>query len=142
MKHQIFTFLFVVSGFCAKAQLYVQGGVGMAERRIPGGELGMGYAQKKVTFSASYFALLNPRATTQEPLLVNIKSGYKLTKAWHIYGGIVRQIRSSVDKGTNTSSWIAGLEYNSKEFKKGRFYYSANYIPSYFFVTMGMKFNY
>jgi hypothetical protein len=142
MKKKIVTGIFVMLAFAAKAQFYAQGGLGMAERRIPGAELGVGYAQKKVTFSASYFALFNPRATTQEPLLVNVKSGYKITKAWHVYGGIVRQVRSSVDKGTNTSSWIAGIEYNTKEFKKGRFYYSANYIPSYFFVTVGMKFNY
>jgi hypothetical protein len=122
------------------SQAYVQAGAGIATGAEVrgGGELHVGYAFKKTTFSAGYFAQIDDAA----PLLVNFQAGYKLNKAVRVYGGYVRKHQSSAIKSVNSNSWIAGVEYNTKRFKRGNFYYSANYIPSYFFVCLGMKFNY
>lgn len=127
--------LFAATGY---AQMFVQAGGGVTSHGNAGADLSVGYAAKKTTFTAGYFALLD----NDQPLLLNVQAGYKLTKAVRIYGGYVRKQVSANIKSLNTNSWIAGVEYNTKRFMKGNFYYSANYIPNYFFATVGMKFNY
>ncbi|RXK58953.1 hypothetical protein ESA94_16340 [Lacibacter luteus] len=122
----------------ARSQVYVQAGGGITTNGTGGGDLSIGYAAKKTTFSVGYFALID----NSEPLLLNVQGGYKINKAWRVYGGYVRKQVSANVKSMNTNSWLAGVEYNTKRFKKGNFYYAANYIPHYFFVTVGMKFNY
>ncbi len=120
------------------AQMFVQAGGGVTTHGNAGADLSVGYAAKKTTFTIGYFALLD----NDQPLLLNVQTGYKLTKAVRVYGGYVRKQVSANIKTLNTNSWITGVEYNTKRFKRGNFYYSANYIPDYFFVTVGMKFNY
>ncbi len=138
MKQTIFIFLLLLSGGLSYGQVYFQGGVGLAKQANFGGDMSVGYTIKKTTLSTGYFAIFNP----EQPVFFSLKAGQKLTDAFHVYAGVVRVQRSSVHKELNTHSWIAGIEYNTKNFQKGRFYYSANYVPSYFFVCMGMKFNY
>ena len=138
MKQTILLGFFLMIGSLTYSQIYVQGGVGLAKQGNIGGDLALGYSMGKTTISSGYFAMLNP----EQPVFLNVKVGQKLTDALHLYGGFVRIQRSSVLKQTNTNSWIAGIEYNTKKFQKRRFYYSANYVPSYFFVCIGMKFNY
>lgn len=130
-----FCLLFVLSG---NAQVFVQAGGGVTSRGNAGADLSVGYAAKKTTLTVGYFALLD----NDQPLLLNMQAGYKITNAVRVYGGYVRKQVSANIKSLNTNSWIAGVEYNTKRFMRGNFYYSANYIPNYFFATVGMKFNY
>ena len=132
--------LFLFSTIVASAQVYVQAGAGLVtgENVGAGGELSVGYVYKKTTFSTGYFAQISDAT----PLLFSFQAGYKVNKAVRIYSGYVRKHLSAQLKSANSNSWIAGVEYNGKRFKKGNFYYSANYIPNYFFATVGMKFNY
>jgi|GEM_PF-2764077 len=120
------------------AQMFVQAGAGVTTHGNAGADFSVGYGAKKTTFTVGYFALLD----NDQPLLLNVQAGYKLTKAVRVYGGYVRKQVSANFKTLNSNSWITGIEYNTKRFKRGNFYYSANYIPDYFFVTVGMKFNY
>lgn len=138
MKQTILIFFLLLSSGLSYGQIYFQGGVGLAKQANFGGDMSVGYTLKNTTISTGYFAIFNP----EQPVFFSLKAGQRLTDAIHLYGGVVRVQRSSVHKELNTHSWIAGIEYNTKSFQKGRFYYSANYIPSYFFVCMGMKFNY
>ena len=133
----ICVFMFVISA--VRSQVYLQAGAGVTTHGNAGADLQAGYSfKKKTTFGIGYFALID----NDQPLLLNVQAGYKLTKAVRMYGGYVRKQTSTSHKTANTNSWIAGVEYNTKRFKKGNFYYSANYIPNYFFVCVGMKFNY
>ena len=120
------------------SQMFVQAGGGVTTNGNAGADLSVGYVAKKTTLTVGYFALLD----NGEPLLLNMQAGYKITNAVRVYGGYVRKQVSSNVKSLNTNSWIAGIEYNTKRFMRGNFYYSANYIPNYFFATVGMKFNY
>lgn len=130
-------FMFVISA--ARSQVYLQAGAGATTNVTAGADLQVGYSfKKKTTFGIGYFALID----NDQPLLLNVQAGYKLTKSVRMYGGYVRKQASGSDKSMNTNSWIAGVEYNTKRFKRGNFYYSANYIPNYFFACVGMKFNY
>jgi len=138
MKQTILLAFLLITGSLTYSQVYFQGGVGLAKQANFGGDISVGYVLKKTTFSTGYFALLN----SEQPVFLSLKIGQKVTEALHVYGGMVRIQQSAVQKQSNSNSWIAGIEYNTKKFQKGRFYYSANYIPSYFFVCMGMKFNY
>jgi hypothetical protein len=123
----------------AHSQVYFQAGAGATTNATAGADLHVGYSFKeKTTFGVGYFALMD----NAQPLLLNVQAGYKLTKSVRMYGGYVRKHTSGTFKSMNTNSWIAGVEYNTKRFKKGNFYYSANYIPHYVFVCVGMKFNY
>lgn len=135
-----FFVLFLFLSVASMSQMYVQGGAGLVTGPNvgAGGELSVGYVYKKTTFSTGYFAQVNDAT----PLLFSFQAGYKVNKAVRIYSGYVRKHLSAQLKTSNSNSWIAGAEYNGKRFKKGNFYYSANYIPSYFFVCVGMKFNY
>lgn len=130
--------LFLVFAFTASAQVYVQAGAGITSKVHVGGDLGVGVVVKKTTFAVGYFAIMD----SGEPLMLNVQAGYRIANNFRFYGGYVRKHSSDVFKIQNTNSWIGGVEYNTKRFKKGNFYYSANYIPNYFFVTVGMKFNY
>jgi hypothetical protein len=130
-------FMFVISA--ARSQVYLQAGAGVTTHATAGADLQVGYQfKKKTTFGIGYFALID----NDQPLLLNVQAGYKLTKSVRMYGGYVRKQASNSLKALNTNSWIAGVEYNTKRFKRGNFYYSANYIPNYFFACVGMKFNY
>ena len=130
-------FIFLVNS--VRSQVYLQTGAGVTTNGNAGADLQIGYSiKKKTTVGIGYFALLDDA----QPLLMNVQVGHKLSKAVRVYGGYVRKQVSSEHKQLNTNSWIAGVEYNSKRFKKGNFYYSANYIPHYFFVCVGLKFNY
>lgn len=130
-------FMFAVSA--ARSQVYLQAGAGATTHATAGADLQVGYQfKKKTTFGIGYFALID----NDQPLLLNVQAGYKLTKSVRMYGGYVRKQASNSLKALNTNSWIAGVEYNTKRFKRGNFYYSANYIPNYFFACVGMKFNY
>ncbi len=130
--------LFLVIAGSASSQIYVQGGAGFTSKANLGGDLGLGFVAKKTTFTVGYFAMMD----NDEPFMLNVQAGYRITSDWRLYGGYVRKHSSDIVKTQNSNSWIAGVEYNTKRFKKGNFYYSANYIPNYFFATIGMKFNY
>ncbi|MFY7839456.1 MAG: hypothetical protein ACOVP7_04220 [Lacibacter sp.] len=130
--------LLLVLGTSASAQVYVQGGASVTSQANIGGDLSIGFVAQKTTLSVGYLALMD----NDEPLMLNVQAGYRLNNAWRIYGGYVRKHFSSDVKLNNNHSWLGGVEYNSKRFMRGNFYYSANYIPQYFFVTVGMKFNY
>lgn len=136
---KVFTFcICMLTAAAGYSQMYVQAGGGVTTNGNAGADLSVGYVAKKTTFTVGYFALLE----SDQPLLFNVQAGYKLNKAVRMYGGYVRKQVSANVKSLNSNSWIAGIEYNTKRFKRGNFYYSANYIPDYFFVTVGMKFNY
>lgn len=124
--------------FTSSAQVFVQAGGGVTSKGKAGADLNIGYASKKTTLTVGYFALLD----NDQPLLLNMQAGYKITSAVRVYGGYVRKQVSANVKSLNTNSWIAGVEYNTKRFMRGNLYYSVNYIPNYFFATVGMKFNY
>ncbi len=130
--------LFLLITGTASSQVYVQAGAGLTSKINFGGDLGVGFVAKKTTFAVGYFAMMD----SGEPLMLNVQAGYRITNDLRLYGGYVRKHSSDLMKSQNSNSWIAGIEYNTKRFKKGNFYYSANYIPNYFFATIGMKFNY
>lgn len=130
--------LFLIIACSASSQVYVQAGGGVTSKANIGGDLSIGFVAKKTTFAVGYFAMMDD----DEPLMLNVQAGYRITDSWRLYGGYVRKHASSHVKSQNENSWLTGVEYNTQRFKKGNFYYSANYIPNYFFVTIGMKFNY
>ncbi|MBP6687234.1 MAG: hypothetical protein KA160_05185 [Lacibacter sp.] len=139
MPKLLFSLLFVLFSGNLFSQVYLQAGAGVTTNVNAGADLQVGYSlKKKATIGIGYFALIDDA----QPLLMNVQVGYKLSKSVRMYGGYVRKQVSSNYKRLNTNSWIGGIEYNGKRFKKGNFYYSANYIPRYFFVCAGMKFNY
>jgi len=138
MRKVLLLAVLLFSGFAGFAQVYFQGGAGVTSKASFGGDLAVGYSLNKTTFSAGYFAILDDG----EPALFNFQAGYRLTEAIRMYGGYVRKHQSSHLKENNSNSWVAGIEYNTKSFNRGNFYYSANYIPNYVFLTVGMKFNY
>lgn len=139
MKKVLGFCLFMLAMNSARSQVYLQGGAGVTTNGNAGADLQVGYSlKKKMTVGIGYFALID----NAQPLLMNLQVGYKISKAVRMYGGYVRKQVSSSHTAQNANSWIGGIEYNTKRFKKGNFYYSANYIPHYFFVCVGMKFNY
>lgn len=135
-----FFVLFLFLSVASMSQIYVSGGAGLVTgpKVGAGGDLNVGYVFKKTTFSAGYFAHMSDAS----PLLFSFRAGYKVSNSVRIYSGYVRKHLSAQLKSSNSNSWIAGAEYNGKRFMNGNFYYSANYTPSYFFVCVGMKFNY
>ncbi len=139
MKKVLGLCVFMLSFTAVRSQVYLQAGGGVTTNGNAGADLQVGYSlKKKTTIGIGYFALID----NAQPLLMNVQVCYKLSKSVRMYGGYVRKQVSNSHKALNTNSWIGGIEYNTKRFKKGNFYYSANYIPNYFFACVGMKFNY